>query len=146
MVERIRRVESYKTSALSLVDLIHRSAWKALSPKFGCRILHRSTPVLPAGLAFRHCEAMRRTRDVVVSDKDARACMRSHGSCPERTRSWAGFCQPNPLHRSRGLRRGLHSARLWLTARSEQLAKELNPCASDQPSAISFLLLLIADG
>ena len=64
------------------VAIMQPSAWKRSSPKFASRILHRSTPALPVGLTFRLREATRRTRDVVVSDKDARACMTSSGFCP----------------------------------------------------------------
>ena len=51
------------------------------SPKLVSRILHRSASVLFAGLRFRLSGAMHLTRDVVVLDKDARACMRSQESC-----------------------------------------------------------------
>ena len=69
------------------------------SGKLAYGILHRSTPECHSGRGIRLRGSMRQIPYVVVSDKDAKSCMRS-GYAPalERTRLQADFCRANSLY------------------------------------------------
>jgi hypothetical protein len=65
------------------VGLIHPSVWKVNSPKFASRILHRPTPSTPER-AIHLRNSTDPTQHIVVSDKDAKPCMRS-GKTPRKS-------------------------------------------------------------
>jgi hypothetical protein len=101
LTERIPDPLGHCRSLLLRHAIIVRSALtnSAFSWKFAFTILHRSTPECHSGRGIRLQGPMRQIRYVVVSNKNAKSCMRSgEAPAPERTRLQANFRRAHSLY------------------------------------------------